>query len=79
MSDVAKKLAAILEEYARWRGRVGVKNQLFALTLEATRKLHGFLEGAFLSGYMQALIDHGLPTGALTEELEQRADVPEGP
>jgi hypothetical protein len=66
MSDVVKKkLDAILQAHADWRGRVGVQNRLVAA-------LHEFLEGAFMAGYMQALIDHGLPTRDLVAEIEQR-------
>jgi hypothetical protein len=68
--SATKKLDTILRSHKDWRSRVGVQNRLVA-------SLHEFLEGAFMSGYMQALLDHGLPTGDLTAEIEQR-NVTEG-
>jgi hypothetical protein len=65
LTAAKKKLSAILKSHEDWRLRVGVQNRLVTA-------LHEFLEGAFMSGYMQALIDHGLPTGDLTAEIEQR-------
>jgi hypothetical protein len=65
-SPVTNKLDAILRSRDAWRSRVGVQSRLIGA-------LHEFLNGAFMSGYMQALIDHGLPTGDLTVEIEQRS------
>lgn len=59
------KLKDILKSHEGWRSRVGVGSRLVAA-------LHEFLEGAFMSGYMQALIDHGLPTAELAAEIERR-------
>lgn len=59
------KLDVILKKHTDWRSRVGVQNRLVAA-------LDEFLEGAFMSGYMQALVDHGLPTGHLAVEIERR-------
>jgi hypothetical protein len=58
------KLAAILESHAGWRSRVDFDRKLSAL--------REFAESIYLSGYMQALIDHGLPTGDLAAQIEER-------
>lgn len=59
-------LDAIRQGMRAWSGRVGVNNRLIGL-------LNEYLEGAFLSGYMQALIDNGLPTDDLERQIEERA------
>ena len=62
------KLASIQKASRLWASRTGVRDSVHATIDE-------YLRSAFLSGYMQALIDHDLPTGDLAAEIEEAAEI----
>lgn len=64
---MSKKLDAVLYGLADWQGRVGIENRLIA-------SLREYLEGAYLAGYIQALLDRGQPTEDLVAQLEERSE-----